>query len=69
MIELLLERGADASAKDERGRTARNILENRMPDFERAQGADYVKSLHPLVQRLLRLEELSSASTSETGNG
>lgn len=63
MIELLLERGADASAKDERGRTARNILENRMPDFERAQGADYVKSLHPLVQRLLRLEELSSAST------
>ncbi len=73
-IGLLLDRGADALAKDKRGRTARSILENRMRDWERRNCTEYVKVFHPLVQRLLRLEELSSASTtnkptSEAGNG
>ena len=61
-IGLLLDRGADASAKDKKGRTARMILENRSNHHWHRLDND--KSLQLLIQRLLQMEQSSSAPIS-----
>ena len=62
MIEFLLDRGADASAKNKKGRTARDLLENPLwivPSFD--DGPEYQKKRQQVLQRLLQLEQKASA--------
>lgn len=55
-LEVLLDRGADASAKDNKGDTARDLLEINLEAGCRQTNKEKVQQL---VQRLLRLEQRS----------
>ena len=58
-IELLLDRGVDACAKNKNGKTLRNMIENQLEleDSERKQ-----RSLEGIVERLRQLEQKSSTT-------
>ena len=59
MVEVLLDGVTDASAKNKRGETARNILEDRRSFY--TSSPEIRKRSQQLVQRLLQLEQLPSA--------
>lgn len=62
MIELLLDKGADASAKNKKGETARNVVEKRLTIGARDDlGPEYQKNDQQLLQRMLQLEQNASA--------
>lgn len=64
MIDLLLDGGADASAKSKYGETAQKILERQLSTYKSPDHKVYpitIKILQQLVQRLLQLEQKSSA--------
>lgn len=61
MVEFLLDRGADASAKDKEGKTASNILGNNLSRFAGIHGSSYeLEMVKQLRQRMLELEHKSS---------
>ena len=62
MIKLLLDKGADASAKNKKGETARNVVEKRLTIGARDDlGPEYHKNDQQLLQRMLQLEQNASA--------
>ena len=58
MIELLLDRGADASAKDKNGETARNVLEGKWL----ASNLESREKLQQLALRMFQMEQNSCGS-------
>lgn len=61
-IELLLDKGADASAKNKKGETARNVVEKGLTIGARDNlGPEYQNKGQQVLQRLLQLEQNASA--------
>ena len=62
VIKLLVDRGADATAKNKKGETLRNIIENKPKDWNRWFAAS---SLFVVVEVLRQAEQKSSASATK----
>ena len=65
---MLLDRGADVSAKDESGKTARSLLEKKLSGKGYAPGGyNYERGnrekAERLVQRMMELEQIASAAS------
>lgn len=61
-IQLLLDSGADASAKNSKGQTARILLEQELSTPTRYQNSEGQELAQQLIQRLLQLEQEVAAS-------
>lgn len=63
-IQLLLDRGADASAKNHNGQTTRTLLEQELSKSTTldVRGPEYLQLGQQLIQRLLQLEQQSIMS-------
>ena len=65
-IQLLLYRGADASAKNNKGETARNLLEQHLPDLVSKGIVRDLEKPQQVIQKLLQLEQMSAASATNS---